>query len=248
MSYLLFMDESGHDHKSLPYEVRGGICLRDNAVGAFTDDMKHLEINCFGDHLHNYGSEIKAVKLLRKDRFKWADYEGKIPSAERRKLCRQFLAATARGSSPTRRGFCAYGQASQAFVRLLFSSLKSFDAKVFGSMIPRGTGRRPITANPELVRKDITFLFERFYYFLDEKREMGMIVMDEKPDRTGRPAIHAKVGTILRRPRARPGARKPDHSNSLLCWIGHVLPGSSRRCGDPLHRPELSRTKDWYQR
>ena len=183
MSYLLFMDESGHDHKSLPYEVRGGICLRDNAVGAFTDDMKRLELNCFGDHLHNYGSEIKAVKLLRKDRFKWADYERKIPSSERRKLCRQFLAATARGSSPTRRGFCAYRQASQAFVRLLFSSLRSFDAKVFGSMIPRGTGRPPTTANPELVRKDITFLFERFYYFLDEKREMGMIVMDET-DRT----------------------------------------------------------------
>lgn len=183
MSYLLFMDESGHDHKSLPYEVRGGICLRDNAVGAFTDDMKRLERNCFGDHLHNYGSEIKAVKLLRKDRFKWAGYEEKIPAEERRKLCRQIVAATARGNCPTRRGFCAYGQASQAFVRLLFGRLKSFDAKVFASMIPKGAGRRPDTANPDFVRKDITFLFERFYYFLDEKREMGMIVMDET-DRT----------------------------------------------------------------
>lgn len=25
MSWLLFLDESGHDHKQIPYEVRGGI-------------------------------------------------------------------------------------------------------------------------------------------------------------------------------------------------------------------------------
>ena len=179
MSYLLFMDESGHDHKSLPYEVRGGVCLRDNTVGAFTDDLKRLELNCFGDHLRNYGSEIKAVKLLRKDRFEWAGYEPRIPAQERRKLCRQFLATTARGNRPTRRGFCAYGQASQAFVRLLFASLKDHEAKVFASMIPKGMGRRPQDSNPDLVRKDITFLFERFYYFLEERKEMGMIVMDE---------------------------------------------------------------------
>lgn len=141
--------------------------------------MKRLERSCFGDHLHNYGSESKAVKLLRKDRFHWAKYEPAIPAEERRKLCRQFLAATARGNSPTRRGFCACGQASQAFVRLLFNSLRNYEARVFASMIPRGTGRQPDTSNPNFVRKDITFLFERFYYFLDERREMGMIVMDE---------------------------------------------------------------------
>ncbi len=27
MSWLLFLDESGHDHRQLPYEVRGGIAL-----------------------------------------------------------------------------------------------------------------------------------------------------------------------------------------------------------------------------
>ena len=28
MAWLLFLDESGHDHKQMPYEVRGGIALR----------------------------------------------------------------------------------------------------------------------------------------------------------------------------------------------------------------------------
>jgi hypothetical protein len=27
LSYLFFLDESGHDHKNCPYEVRGGIVL-----------------------------------------------------------------------------------------------------------------------------------------------------------------------------------------------------------------------------
>ena len=27
MAWLLFLDESGHDHKQMPYEVRGGIAL-----------------------------------------------------------------------------------------------------------------------------------------------------------------------------------------------------------------------------
>ena len=33
MSWLLFLDESGHDHKSMPYEVRGGIALHADAYG-----------------------------------------------------------------------------------------------------------------------------------------------------------------------------------------------------------------------
>jgi hypothetical protein len=27
MSWLLFLDESGHDHKNTPYEVRGGFAI-----------------------------------------------------------------------------------------------------------------------------------------------------------------------------------------------------------------------------
>jgi len=27
MSWLLFLDESGHDHKNCPYEVRGGVAI-----------------------------------------------------------------------------------------------------------------------------------------------------------------------------------------------------------------------------
>jgi len=35
MSYLLFIDESGHDHRHAPYEVRGGIALHSRKLWPF---------------------------------------------------------------------------------------------------------------------------------------------------------------------------------------------------------------------
>jgi hypothetical protein len=36
MAWLLFMDESGHDHKQVPYEVRGGFAIQDRRLMATT--------------------------------------------------------------------------------------------------------------------------------------------------------------------------------------------------------------------
>ncbi len=48
MSYLLFLDESGHDHKNAPYEVRGGVALHAEKLWPFVQGMKKLEEACFG--------------------------------------------------------------------------------------------------------------------------------------------------------------------------------------------------------
>ena len=39
MAWLLFMDESGHDHKQMPYEVRGGFALHDEQLWPFVRDV-----------------------------------------------------------------------------------------------------------------------------------------------------------------------------------------------------------------
>ena len=39
MAWLLFMDESGHSHKELPYEVRGGYALADTRLWPFVQDV-----------------------------------------------------------------------------------------------------------------------------------------------------------------------------------------------------------------
>ena len=45
------MDESGHSHKELPYEVRGGFALADARLWPFVQDLLRLELSCFGARL-----------------------------------------------------------------------------------------------------------------------------------------------------------------------------------------------------
>ena len=47
MSYLLFMDESGHDHKNMPYEVRGGVSIASINVFKFLCDLQKSEEKIF---------------------------------------------------------------------------------------------------------------------------------------------------------------------------------------------------------
>jgi hypothetical protein len=51
MAWLLFMDESGHSHKELPYEVRGGFALADTHLWPFVQEVLGLELSCFGARL-----------------------------------------------------------------------------------------------------------------------------------------------------------------------------------------------------
>ncbi len=72
MSYLLFLDESGHDHKVMPYEVRGGVALHASKLWPFVQEMRRLELSAFGVVLHEFRAELKGHTLLDKDRFSWA--------------------------------------------------------------------------------------------------------------------------------------------------------------------------------
>ena len=72
MSWLLFMDESGHDHKQMPYEVRGGVAIQDRRVWPFVRAIANLELACFGVRLVDFKKEFKGEKLLDKDRLRWA--------------------------------------------------------------------------------------------------------------------------------------------------------------------------------
>lgn len=179
MSYLLFMDESGHDHRNCPYEVRGGIAIHVKRIWPFIRAMVSLEQSCFGDLLHRYGSEIKGHKLLDKERFRWADQNPPYDDALRRSNCLSFLKKSQNGQPPRDFEFTSYGQASIMMARGIFRLLVDHEAVIFASVIPRGE-RKPDTykAN-EFLRKDQVFLLERYFNFLEEKDEHGLLVMDE---------------------------------------------------------------------
>lgn len=183
MSYLLFLDESGHDHRNLPYEVHGGFALHAKKLWPFVKALTTLEQAAFGDYLHRFQKEIKGCKLLDKDRFRFAAQGPTMEDVARRKHSLGFLHKGLRKQPPTREEFTAYGQACLAMVRGIFDLLEQHETKVFAAIIPR---RLPVPENlppslpPEdVLRKDLVFLLERYFYMLEYRNEMGLLVMDE---------------------------------------------------------------------
>jgi hypothetical protein len=66
MSWLFFIDESGHDHKHTPLEVRGGVAIHASKLWNFVQAWQRLEQDAFGVRLSEFGKEAKGAKLLDK--------------------------------------------------------------------------------------------------------------------------------------------------------------------------------------
>lgn len=179
MSWLLFMDESGHDHKNTPFEVRGGIAIHAGKLWSFIQGWRRLEEDSFGTTLAAFGKEAKGHKLLDKDRFKWAEQGERLPDEERRKRARGFLEKGRARQPQARANFTAYGQASLEMARDAFDLMIAHDAQLFACLIPRGTAPPNGFTHEDYLRKDQVFLLERFYYFLEMQKQHGLLVMDE---------------------------------------------------------------------
>jgi hypothetical protein len=108
LAWLLFLDESGHDHKTMPYEVHGGFVIHAAALWPFITDIRSLEQRFFGAYLHQYGTELKGCKLLAKDRFKWYAQGPHLDETALRKHALNFLNSSAQGRTPRRDEFTAY--------------------------------------------------------------------------------------------------------------------------------------------
>lgn len=179
LSWLLFLDESGHDHRTMPYEVRGGITMHARHVWPFVQDVQRLEVASFGTELHQFRKELKGCKLLDKDRYKWAAQSPPMSPQERRKHCRAFLTKGMENKPPSRDEFTAYGQACLEMARGLFLAMRNHHAVLFAAAIPRNVARPVTNEAEEYLRKDQVFLLERYFYFLEAQKELGLLVMDE---------------------------------------------------------------------
>ena len=176
---MLFLDESGHDHKQMPFEVRGGVAIHVSKLWDFVQAWRRLEEDAFGAVLARYGKEAKGEKLLDKDRFKWAAQDVAMPAEQRRKMARAFLEKGKAKQTPVRDNFTAYGQASLEMARGAFDLLHAHDGKLFASLIPRGVKPPKGFELTDYLRKDHVFLLERYFYFLEHQREHGLLVMDQ---------------------------------------------------------------------
>lgn len=179
MSWLLFLDESGHDRRTMPYEVRGGIALHSGELWSFVQAIQDREETAFGTRLHQFRVELKGSKLLNKDRFKWAAQGPRMADEERKKHCRGFLTKGLEKKPPSRDEFTAYGQACLDMATSIFELLRSHHAELFAAAIPCHVRKPETFEADDFLRKDHVFLLERYFYFLERKQEHGLLVLDE---------------------------------------------------------------------
>ncbi len=181
---LFFIDESGHDHGEAPYEVLAGVAVAEADLWNLIQAIRAAEIQFFGVHLAEVGVEFKGNKLLKNKTFRHAGQGPVIEPSLRRDLTRSFLMKGWRekgGGAPEARSrdeFTAYGQAAVAFVKRVLEIWLSYRARTFAALV--NTQAATVSA-PDMLRRDYAFLFQRFFYYLEDRSstEMGLIVFDE---------------------------------------------------------------------
>lgn len=180
---LIFLDESGTDHNEAPYEVLAGVAIRERNLWNLIQAIRSSERNHFGTTLSSVGVEFKGKKLLKSKVFRLAAQGDEIAPEQRTPLVYRFLqkglhAEEGESQSFQRQEFTAYGQAALAFVREMFGICAQLGMRVFASIVALDA---PIPKGGFL-RKDYAYLFERFFYYLEDisPDEMGLVVFDER--------------------------------------------------------------------
>lgn len=190
MAYFLFVDESGHDRRASPYEVLAGVAIQDRDLWNLVRAVQDAEYRHFGARYSDGHDELKAKRLLKRKTYRLAAQMPPLPLDERTSLAKVLLEQSA---PPTRRGLTALGQAKIAYVEDLFDICSRFRCKVFASIVTPSTPALPAA---DYLRKDYAYLFERFFYFLEDTdpAASGVVVFDEL-DKT---QSHVLVGQMDR--------------------------------------------------
>ena len=175
MAYFLFIDESGHDHKESPYEVLAGIAIQDKDLWNLIRNVQELELNCFGCRYRSADREIKAKKFLKAKTFRLAAQLELADTSERTRLASEALN---NGNNITKKQLTALSQAKLNYTRELLKLCNFYNCKVFASII---CDPDKIPKDKSMLRRDYVYLFERFYYFLENRNEdtRGIVVFDE---------------------------------------------------------------------
>jgi hypothetical protein len=201
---LLFLDESGTDHKAAPYEVLGGIAIHERDLWNYVQATHDTQRRCFGGLLRDLapGWEPKGSSLLGRDKVRLANQEGPLDPGTRQELARDFLLRNSRSERPRRAEFTAFGQACGAYVGEVLETAARFGVKVFASIVDLSA---PQPARDEFLRRDYAFLFERYFYYLEEQPTdaRGLIVFDELERSQCRRALRRLGDYFLRTQRGR---------------------------------------------
>jgi len=182
MAYLIFIDESGQDHRYSPYEVLAGVAIHDSALWELIQSIKIVEQRYFGDYYKQRHTELKARNLLKSKTFRLASQLPKIDDADLPDLAQACLR---QGSNTSRLELTALAQARLTYTQQVLRLCQSMNCRTFASIVDYDSAKQQLEfedfSHMGFLRKDYSFLFERFFYFLEDisPSEMGIIVFDE---------------------------------------------------------------------
>lgn len=174
MAWFLFIDESGHDRVASPYEVLAGICVQDRDLWNLINAIHASEIEHFGRRYSAGNDELKGQKLLKTKVFHHAQLNADLRGQDIRALAKFALDD---GAKATVKHLKALALAKLNYVSSVFDICARFRCKAFASIVE--TDAHPTTLDG--LRKDYAYLFQRFFYFLEDQKpqEQGVIVFDE---------------------------------------------------------------------
>jgi hypothetical protein len=174
MAFFLFVDESGLDRRESPCEVLAGISVEDRDLWNLIDAINDAEERILGMRYGRQRGEFKGKTFLKKKVFRQAVQLPMFEADQRRELSRGCLE---RGDSAGRDQITALAQAKLAFVQEVFDLCARYHCQAFASIVT-ADAPRPLAT---VLRKDYAFLFERFFYYLEDRGPtvQGAVVFDE---------------------------------------------------------------------
>lgn len=180
MAYLLFIDESGQDRVHSPYEVLAGVSVEDSRIWPLIRALQDAEEACFGCRIRPSEMELKAKKLLKRKTFKIAAQDTfELSETDRAMHARAALEEGRKGRDARHSHvqLVSLCRAKLAYCERVFEICAQHQVRTFASIVDRDA---PRTRGSGL-RKDYSYLFERFYVFLDNtsRHDHGLIVFDE---------------------------------------------------------------------
>ena len=175
MSYFLFVDECGHDGFP-PYEVLAGVAIEDRTLWNCILSIHALEEAHFGRRMTRDSLELKGKKLLKTKTFKLAGQMAAIDPGRRKELALSCLRKGDQKEEATRVELTALAQAKIAFCHDILTLCARFHVKAFASIVDRDA---PRPEGKDVLWKNYSYLFERYFYFLEDHKSMGMVIFDE---------------------------------------------------------------------
>ena len=174
MAWFLFVDESGHDRIASPYEVLAGIAIRDRVVSDVIARLQEAESRCFGRRYSGGPRELKGKALLKRKVFRHRALDTPVDRRQVPALARKALDD---GAVASPKMLKALALAKLDYVESVFEICRELDCRAFASIVETDA----LPTETDGLRKDYAYLFERFFYFLEDEatEEHGVVVFDE---------------------------------------------------------------------